>query len=135
MAKKLSKKTWACKEGCKLDFAPCEHLEKLLPQLEEQLSYSRKVEYYNKAEAEKLEHQEFEKKAKEVQRMLLSFGLESFRVELIMDRFVSNLTLKEIASNRGYVDAKAVHRVITTTLDFLSRANVKAAKKLLRQYE
>lgn len=59
---------------------------------------------------------EFELMCRGVEERLHMIGLKSHEVTLLMDRFVSQLTLKEIAEKHGYISPSAAQYLISLTL-------------------
>ena len=100
MEKKNSKKKsgkWECPSGCKPGKKPCGHLEKLLPN--EELRYmkydtlTRMAEVYRSIEAPE------EARYAAYEDSLRTFGFKDYEIDLIMDRFISNLSIREITDN------------------------------------
>lgn len=59
---------------------------------------------------------EFELMCRGIEERLHMVGLQSHQVTLLMDRFVSQLTLKEIAEKHGYISPSAAQYLISLTL-------------------
>lgn len=129
---KKKSKTWSCKEGCLQGKRPCKHLEKLLPDpnkgaigpvIKDGLQTLQESDTFN-----------FEEKAGLLEKKLLSTGLEKFRVDIIMDRFISRFTLAEIAERRGYVSSSAVQYLLKSSLVYLKSCGNRITAKLLGDY-
>lgn len=148
MAKKRSGKklkTWSCEEGCDVSKTPCRHLAGKLPQVDSgRLSEDTKRAYqslqddqgiYSYEDFAMAKESEHEFKCRRVEAALKSVGLEDFRIEILMDRYVSSMTLKEIATQYGYVSGAAVQYLIKDTLRILKSMDNEVAKKLLGDYE
>ena len=129
---KKKSKVWTCKHGCTVDKAPCTHLEKLLPKPRNNNAVSKKNSDKVMPEEPRFN---FEQKCKELEEKLRTVGLESFRIELIMDRYISRLTLAEIAEKQGYVNGSAVQYLIKQTLQMLKNSGHDFLSKLLGDYQ
>ena len=76
---------------------------------------------------------EYERQAQMLEDVLVRLGLEPFRAELLMDRFVDNMSLPEIVRLRGYTSATTVQRLIKDTIYRLQKVGVNAVKYLLKE--
>ncbi len=50
------------------------------------------------------------------------FGLQEFEVELMLDKYVANLSLREIEARHGYLSSKDVWRLIKATTEKLQKS-------------
>lgn len=104
---------------------PCKHLERTLPNP-------------NKGRLTKefiIENQEAWVRQESVgtnalEAKLTEYGLPEHEVELLMDRFVGNMSYEDIASRQGYNNRKDVHRLLASVVKRLSKSE--AFKDLLK---
>ena len=64
-----------------------------------------------------------------VEAKLYAYGLPEYEVELLLDRFVSNLSLSEIADRQGYRNKQDVYRLLSGLIARLKKSD--AFKSLL----
>ena len=67
----------------------------------------------------------YEEKAAELERKLTELGMPPWRVELLMDRYVSNLTISEIAKKRGYLSRTTVYGLLKETVSIAKKMRIK----------
>ncbi len=123
MALKRKRKEWACKAGCDLSSGkPCKHLEALLPSPTgvRPMRPGNAIRTVYLADLERLkmtdEHYRelnlhmSEDRVKGFRKWLKSLGLDPVDVEMLEDRFVCNLTFKEMCEQSGWTSVSTVHR-------------------------
>lgn len=110
MAKKHSEKSsWACDHGCKPSKVPCKHLERTLrPVMDGAMSLERRLEVYELVMRQPGNSEQIARLA----TALHQYGLKDYEVDLIIDRYIGNLSLRELAKLHGYVSHMAVVRVL-----------------------
>lgn len=135
MARKKHKKSSGplkCKRGCNISKALCPHIEALLPQPDDgRLAYDTKEQLHHE-QYSGIKQDEFERRARALERQLSKIGLEEFRIRLLMDRFISRFSLQEISDKDGYTDKKAVFRLIKQTLERLKLFDRKFIEELVK---
>jgi hypothetical protein len=77
---------------------------------------------------------EYEDQANELELALNRMGIEPFRSELLIARFVDQLSLKEIKTTYGYINTITVYRLINDTLERLRALGEKNFICLLKGY-
>lgn len=89
-------------------------------------------EYYrNLTNHPELSAEEFDEAVANFVAKLESLGIESFRIELLVDKFVSGFTYEEIATQHGFVSEHAVRRVVNQTLSTLKGMGMNLVEKRL----
>lgn len=120
MDKKNSKeKCWSCFHGCEKSDKPCKHLERLLDNpnkgtLSFQFMNENKESVQSTPDFKTLNDGSLEAK-------LATLGLTHWEIEIILDRFISNLSFEDIALNHGYQNRKSISRVLTNSLNKLKQ--------------
>lgn len=139
MAKKPLKKNltkWECKQGCDISKKICKHLESTLST---DLNGSQSKETEDKYKEYLISgietsDPEYDNKAEYLEEMLRGTGLDDFRIDLVMDYYVSNVTIKEIMTKYGYVEKKAVIYLLNDTMKILRKMDTSRLKKLIGGY-
>lgn len=123
MEKKLLKKkstTWKCPKNCELKNKPCKHLESLLPQMGDgSISKSTAKAYQGTKIILDEENLGSLKVYDRIERKLASKGFKDYEINLIMDRFVSKLTIGEITDKHGYLSSYTVRNLLSKLTDVL----------------
>lgn len=120
MRSKNKLKTWACPEKCKNNSSPCQHLQKLLPGVDSGIA-TRAIKqtmldiHYSGA----VSSVDREDSIKHLRLKLLKIGLKTEQADLLIDKFISNLSLKEISDKSGYVSGAAVNYFLKNTISYL----------------
>lgn len=132
---KKSSEVWKCKHNCPVTKIPCKHLEKLIkkPIRGKGLKPAYESNSLKLATSDDKYHEKAVKLEAELRKFFV--GYDSFRVDLIMDRYVSNLTLMDIASLYGYTSSGAVQHLIKSSLHLLRANGSLTARRLLGDYE
>lgn len=103
MAKKrLNNSSWECEHGCTPSRVPCKHLERKLPAPNQGVLQKKYLKENVLAIVDELGHQPAISDER-LYMALRQYGLKEYEVELIMDRYVANLSLTEISEKQGYV--------------------------------
>lgn len=111
MAKKSSiKSSWECKEGCKLGKHPCKHLEKLM---NIDPNRGRMTLEYMKQNQDVVMRDEPEPETYNfIESKLRGYGLQEHEIELLLDYYVANLSLREIQKKHGYLNHQYAWRLL-----------------------
>lgn len=102
MGKRRSKKSlkkWECSEGCDISKNICPHIEKKLPQIVNTLSRARLTDYYVSVEDTDSHESDWLRLRSDLRTM----GLRGEDCELVLDRYVSGLSLEELAKKYHFV--------------------------------
>jgi hypothetical protein len=67
----------------------------------------------------------YDEKALKLEAKLKALGLPSWRVELLMDRFIDKLSINEIADKRGYLSRTTVYKLLTETTTLTKKLKIK----------
>ena len=141
MAPKHYKKklmTWGCDQGCDISRKPCKHIESAIaPDIGNgtmSMKLRQDIETDKITEDPIMDQLEYEMQYRRLEGALAKMGLESFRAELLMDRFVDKLSLSEIAKNRGYLNHNEVNRLVKDTLIKLRSIGSPTITKLLKEH-
>jgi hypothetical protein len=127
MAKKRSKQqstgTWECPEGCPVTAKPCPHLEKLLPSAEAGKD-GRKLVYSDNIDALSTFFYDYlpsttDAEVRNFVTKLQKYGLQDYEVEILVERFVNNKTIKEITDESGYTSPGAAFYIIKKAIEKL----------------
>ena len=115
--KKSSKGTWKCKHGCVVTAWPCRHLEALLPKasikVQVKLSYWADVETLKQNVSQSYDDMIYTSKPNELPDftdMLKKLGMKHFQIELLVDRFVYNMTFHEILKKNHWTSMGMLYR-------------------------
>jgi hypothetical protein len=108
MEKKNSKKqSWVCKHGCPESKTPCKHLDRSLPAMNRgNMSMNAMVEH------REIVTRQLTPNETNLEKFLIKYGLQEYEVDLIMDRYIGNLSLREITEAQGYTQHNTVSRLI-----------------------
>lgn len=100
---------WACDYGCDLGRRPCEHLEKLLPQMRD----GRLPIMDGKSRATTFDplvgpaYTQRRKQEEEFREVLQKFGIiQQWDVQLLVDRYVNDRSIREIRFEHNFTDLK-----------------------------
>jgi hypothetical protein len=120
---KKKSKTWRCPKKCKLGDKPCRHLEKLLPSLDRgKLSGAVLTEYRYVSENTEVSVDFSPEFYAKIERGLASRGFRDYEINLIMDRFVSRMTIGEITEKHNYLSSGTVSALLaklTKVINFM----------------
>jgi hypothetical protein len=135
MARKpLKKRQWSCKYKCKRTSIPCEHLEEKLPkEVIEPLIYSNKLEYLQQHQSQKYSDLIYTCDEETIDLFiakLKSFGMKPFQIELIMDRFVHDLTFQEILKKSHWTSMGTLFRTFRKCLSLLKERGLTPPKRV-----
>lgn len=141
MAEKHSKKkltTWVCNFGCDITRNTCKHIEAAIaPDVGNgtmSMKLRQDIETDKITEDPIIDQLEYEAQYRRLEKSLAKMGIESFRAELLMDRYVDRLSLAEIAKNRGYLNHNEVNRLVKDTLVKLRAIGSPIITRLLKEY-
>lgn len=129
---------WGCSHGCDVSKKTCKHIEAKLPQpYRGSLCRETKEAYqYDRMEVNAQgDVQEYERRARKLEAILEDLGMEGFRAELLMDRFVDNMSIAEIVKFRGYTSATTVQRLIKDTVSKIEKVKPAILDAILKEYE
>lgn len=59
----------------------------------------------------------------DIDRRLVEYGLPEYEIELLLDRYVSKLSLREIAKIHGYVHPQIVERLLRQVTERLNKSD------------
>lgn len=122
MAKKdLKKSSWECEHGCPVTKVPCKHLEKAL---NIDPNRGRMTMAYMKDNQDIVMREEPEPETYSfIESKLRDYGLVDYEIELLLDYYVANLSLREIKKRHNYVcDSKGIWRLISTLTERLKKS-------------
>ncbi len=133
MEKKVSNKEWGCNHGCIVDKKPCKHIEAYIAITNGSMSreFVLKLTQVNINEEPIGQQEDYEEKHKKTLLALISAGLSKRNADIIMERFVDKLSLKEIASSQGFAGKQSVQNAIGSILKGL-KSNEKL-KQILKE--
>ena len=126
-ASSKSSKRWVCPENCLLTNTPCIHLRKLLP-------WDPKDTMNVKRLAHELWHQLPENTEKNIDNLKLALKRLNFdgeETDLLIDKYVSNLSLDEIARDRGYSSVGGLHRRLSRLVKQLQQIGKERVKQAM----
>ena len=110
---KKRSKVWKCPKKCQISDRPCKHLEALLPSMGQgKLSESKTEEYDDSVSIAVDSYEDTPEFYQKIEQKLGEQGLRNYEIDLIMDRFISKLTLKEIAKKHGYLSTYTVKELL-----------------------
>lgn len=129
--RKPSLKTWVCPEGCKLHTSPCKHLEKLItpknkdPQFESVNRYvGNNVEknYYDSGAGyvipPGIKNRSYEYRFRS---KLEKAGLDLVKVDILVLRFVYDMSIRDIVEELGMFSGSMVVRLLDESLKSLKK--------------
>lgn len=121
MAKKPSEKSsWKCEHGCKPSKTPCKHLERVLrPVMDGTMSLERRQEVYELVMRQPGNSEQISR----LTDSLHNYGLKDYEIDLIIDRYVGNLSLRELAKVHGFLSHMAVIRLLNDLTDRLKKSD------------
>jgi hypothetical protein len=128
MENRSSKKSyWECKHGCPVSNTPCKHLERLLTPMKRG-TYTKEFKDEYKTNV-LLNDTNVSYRDTELVKILADYGLKVWEIDLLLGRYVENLSLRDISKRYGYLDNKKVWRLLEELTERLSKSPV--LKKLL----
>jgi hypothetical protein len=125
--KKISKKVWECEHGCAQTDVPCKHLEALIasgPKNSVEAIPTGKIDkFYYDSGAGYIIPKEIRDRTWEMQfrNKLLTAGLEPAKVDILVLRFIYDMTLKDITEELNFVNIKTVLRMLSDSLKYLKK--------------
>ena len=121
MAKKpLEKSSWTCNHGCKPSKVPCKHLERALgnPPWDGAMTLERRLEVYELVMRQPGTSAEVTRLADS----LVKYGLKDYEIDLLIDKYIGNLSFRELAKLHSYTSHRAVMRVLEELTGRLSKS-------------
>ncbi len=108
-----SAKSWECPHGCRATKTPCEHLEALLPKPRQ-----RPILPFTELDTNQLAAPDKPSPDRELQfeRFIAKLGLNESEKRLLRYRFLYNWSLRDIADEFHYTEAKTVLRHVNHIL-------------------
>lgn len=132
MRSKKSLKVWKCSKECENTSIPCEHLQKLLPSMDRGfLGSEAKQSLIEDMSIPTVDFTVQEERITSLRRKLLKVGCSKDQAEVLIDRFISNMTLGDIATKSGFVDGSAVNYFLQYTLSYLKSIGQRHLAKVL----
>lgn len=110
--KKLAKE-WACPQGCDVTKKLCHHLDDILqnPRNPGELSTEVRRQYKDHLIAES-EVPNMEQQYDDYEKKLEGVGFKDYEIDLIMDRFVHEMSIRDITEKHGYLRTQDVVRLL-----------------------
>lgn len=153
MARKVSKKklkVWSCKEGCDLSKTACSHLEKLIAPKQQYgvkliyvdptlqtfdasvASVSRAISGYRDHSVgyENSLYSPTTEETIEFIKTLKQYGMDSFQVELMVARFVKDMTFDQIVKEYGWLSKSTLHAQYEKAIAVLKTNGFKPRKEI-----
>lgn len=130
-SEKLLKKAWKCSFGCDISKKLCVHVEALLPNDDTgtvqrnsdgdptRLNYYSNIDDVYKHALVLIDNDQRTNSEKEsdMRDMLAYYGLSAMQIDLLIDIYLNNLTLKKIAEKYNFIGgAVSVQRLRDSTL-------------------
>lgn len=125
----MNSKTWVCQNGCKMDKVPCKHLENLLPRLSDGKVTQETMGGYSIKYGETTSLDEYERQCNDLEGNLSEAGFNPTETHLIMDRFVSGLSIKELSKKYGATDSVIVNRLDSILTELKKHENIFLTEK------
>lgn len=127
MSESGTKKKWECPHGCRVTNSPCAHLNRLIdepPSNSVKAIPSSKIDrfYYDSGAGyilpKEIRDRTWEMKFRD---KLVKSGLEASKVDILVCRFVYDMTISEIAAELNFVSETTVHRYLVESLKYLKK--------------
>jgi DNA-directed RNA polymerase specialized sigma24 family protein len=105
----------------------CIHLEEKLRNKKSQSLRRKHIdEYRHYLSVTPDERESYDAKATELEKKLKDLGLPSWRVELLMDRYVDGLSVNEIAEKRGYLSRTTIYKLLNETTEVAKKLKIRS---------
>lgn len=120
-SKKKPKKAWQCSECGAMD-RMCQHLENLLPKSSDNVKYSFRtnMDLFSSTKPFNLQDEE-----REMREKLKAFAMDEFRIDLLVLRFVYELTFAEIAEELNCPNVNTVFYAYSKAIKMLEERRFK----------